>query len=138
MKSVANCAYPWMTNQSSRTAAGSSGPLTAQRAVRRALKRAMRCASGSAIGGIKRCPLTGASGGEAAGRITIRPCPLEPHGASGMSGGSAQQDPNKLGWGFAAVIIALAIVANVAAFTIHKATYLKPDKPAPSATAAEH
>jgi hypothetical protein len=39
-------------------------------------------------------------------------------------------DPNKLGWGFAAVIIVLAIVANVTAFSIHKATFQKPDKPA--------
>ena len=30
--------------------------------------------------------------------------------------------------GFAALIIALAIVANLTAYTIHKATYLKPDK----------
>ena len=52
-----------------------------------------------------------------------------------MSGSTALHDPNKLGWGFAAAIIVLAIVANVAAFSIHKATYLKPDAPA---AAAEH
>lgn len=45
-------------------------------------------------------------------------------------------DPNKLGWGFAAVIIVLAIAANVTAYSIHKATYLKPDKPA--STQAAH
>jgi len=46
-----------------------------------------------------------------------------------MSANGEQYDPNKLGWGFAAAIIVLAIVANVTAFSIHKATYLKPDKP---------
>ncbi len=50
---------------------------------------------------------------------------------------SEPYDPNKLGWGFAAVIIVLAIVANVTAYSIHKATYLKPDKPA-AAEAAGH
>lgn len=54
-----------------------------------------------------------------------------------MTGSSAPYDPNKLGWGFAAVIIVLAVVANVAAFSIHKATYQKPDKPA-AAEAAAH
>lgn len=53
-----------------------------------------------------------------------------------MSTSSEQYDPNKLGWGFAAAIIVLAIVANVTAYSIHKATYLKPDKPA--AAQAEH
>ena len=47
-----------------------------------------------------------------------------------MSGSTAPHNPNTLGWGFAAVIIVLAIVANVAAYSIHKATYLTPDKPA--------
>ncbi len=47
------------------------------------------------------------------------------------------QDPNKLGWGFAMVIIVLAIAANVTAFSIHKATYLKPDS-APAATTQAH
>jgi hypothetical protein len=42
-------------------------------------------------------------------------------------------DPSKQGWGFAAAIIVLAIVANVTAYSIHKATYLKPDKPAAAA-----
>ena len=47
-------------------------------------------------------------------------------------------DPNKLGWGFAAAIIVLAVVANVdRVFSLHKATYLKPDK-APAAEAAAH
>lgn len=45
-----------------------------------------------------------------------------------MSGSGEQYDPNRLGWGFAAVIIVLAIVANLTAFSVHKATYLKPDK----------
>jgi hypothetical protein len=53
-----------------------------------------------------------------------------------MSNSGTSYDPNKLGWGFAAAIIVLAIVANVAAFSIHKATYLKPDKP--KAEAAAH
>lgn len=53
-----------------------------------------------------------------------------------MSNSSSEPyDPNKLGWGFAAAIIVLAIVANVAAYSIHKATYLKPDKPAAAAEA---
>jgi hypothetical protein len=47
-----------------------------------------------------------------------------------MSGSTAPHNPNTLGWGFATVIIVLAIVANVTAYSIHKATYLKPDKPA--------
>lgn len=47
-----------------------------------------------------------------------------------MSSSTAPHNPNTLGWGFAAVIIVLAIVANVAAYSIHKATYQKPDKPA--------
>jgi len=35
--------------------------------------------------------------------------------------------PSRHGWGIAALIIALAIVANATAYSIHKATYLKPD-----------
>lgn len=54
-----------------------------------------------------------------------------------MAGTDSSYDPNKLGWGFAAAIIVLAIVANITAFSIHKATYLKPDKPA-AAAAASH
>jgi hypothetical protein len=46
-----------------------------------------------------------------------------------MSNNDTSYDPNKLGWGFAAAIIVLAIVANLTAFSIHKATYQKPDKP---------
>ncbi len=42
-------------------------------------------------------------------------------------------NPSSKGWGVAAFIIALAILANVTAYSIHKATYLKPDK-APAAT----
>ena len=49
---------------------------------------------------------------------------------------AANPDPNRLGWGFAAAIIVLAIVANVTAYSVHKATYLKPDKPAAAAAAA--
>ena len=45
-------------------------------------------------------------------------------------------NPSAQGWGVAAFIIALAIVANVAAYSIHKATYLKPDAPKPAAEAA--
>ncbi len=52
-----------------------------------------------------------------------------------MSGKTEAYDPTRLGWGFAAAIIVLAIVANVTAYSIHKATYLKPDK-APAAEAA--
>ena len=49
---------------------------------------------------------------------------------SEMSHTEKDPNPNRLGWGFAAAIILLAVIANVAAFSIHKATYLKPDKPA--------
>ena len=49
---------------------------------------------------------------------------------------AANPDPNRLGWGFAAAIIVLAIVANVTAYSVHKATYLKPDKPDKPAAAA--
>ena len=45
-------------------------------------------------------------------------------------------NPSRHGWGVAALIITLAIIANVTAYSIHKATYLKPDKPA--ATEASH
>jgi hypothetical protein len=37
-------------------------------------------------------------------------------------------NPSSKGWGFAALIVALAIIANVTAWSIHKTTYLKPDK----------
>jgi hypothetical protein len=50
-----------------------------------------------------------------------------------MSENGTSYDPNKLGWGFAGAIIILAIVANLTAYSIHKATYLKPDKPAKAA-----
>ena len=46
---------------------------------------------------------------------------------------SERYNPNTKGWGVAALIIALAIIANVTAYTIHKATYLKPDKASTSA-----
>ena len=42
-------------------------------------------------------------------------------------------NPNTKGWGVAALIIALAIIANVTTYSIHKATYLKPDKAPASA-----
>ncbi len=45
-------------------------------------------------------------------------------------------NPSSQGWGVAAFIIALAIAANVTAYAIHKATYLKPDKV--KATAEAH
>lgn len=55
-----------------------------------------------------------------------------------MSSQSSQDLHNK-GWGFALFIIILAIVANVTAFSIHKATYLQPsdkaDAHAPKAAA---
>jgi len=44
--------------------------------------------------------------------------------------------PSSQGWGVAALIIILAIVANTMAYRVHKATYLQPD--APAAAAAEH
>jgi hypothetical protein len=43
--------------------------------------------------------------------------------------------PSSQGWGVAAFIILLAIVANTMAYRVHKATYLQPDAPA---AAAEH
>ncbi len=46
-------------------------------------------------------------------------------------------NPSSQGWGIAAFIVVLAIVANTVAYRIHNATYLKPDAPA-SAAAAEH
>jgi hypothetical protein len=41
---------------------------------------------------------------------------------------SDRVNPSSKGWGVAALIIALAIIANVTAWSIHKATYLKPDR----------
>jgi len=41
---------------------------------------------------------------------------------------SDRVNPSSQGWGVAALIIALAIIANVTAYSIHQATYLKPDK----------
>lgn len=41
---------------------------------------------------------------------------------------TSEVNPSAQGWGVAALIIALAIIANVAAYSIHQATYLKPDK----------
>jgi hypothetical protein len=45
-------------------------------------------------------------------------------------------NPSSQGWGVAALIITLAIIANVTAYSIHKATYLKPDNAPPPATQA--
>ncbi len=42
---------------------------------------------------------------------------------------SGDYNPSAKGWGFAALIITLAIIANVTAYSIHQATYLKPDAP---------
>ena len=39
-----------------------------------------------------------------------------------------QVNPSSQGWGVAAAILLLAIAANFAAYSIHKATYLMPDK----------
>ncbi|MDA1080610.1 MAG: hypothetical protein O2973_02875 [Gemmatimonadetes bacterium] len=47
---------------------------------------------------------------------------------------SDRVNPSSQGWGVAALIIALAIIANVTAYSIHKATYLKPDAPKAAAT----
>lgn len=46
------------------------------------------------------------------------------------------QNLHNRGWGFALLIIFLAIAANVTAFTIHKMTYLQPPSKAPAS--AEH
>ena len=40
---------------------------------------------------------------------------------------SEKVNPSAHGWGIAALIVALAVIANVTAYSIHKATYLKPD-----------
>ncbi len=40
---------------------------------------------------------------------------------------SQRVSPSSQGWGVAAFIIILAIVANTMAYRIHKATYLTPD-----------
>lgn len=53
-----------------------------------------------------------------------------------MADAESSYDPNRLGWGFAAAIIVLAIVANVTAYSVHKATYQQPDKPAAAQSAA--
>ncbi|HKS05167.1 MAG TPA: hypothetical protein VJR92_02540 [Gemmatimonadaceae bacterium] len=51
----------------------------------------------------------------------------------------ATQDLHNRGWGFALLIILLAIAANVTAFTIHKKTYLQPKSTAAAAeTKAAH
>ena len=87
--------------------------------------------------GINPRAVAATSGGSLPGPITIR---TEPRflRSDQMSSSNEAHDPNKLGWGFAAAIIVLAIVANVAAYSTHKATYLKPDKAVPAAGAAAH
>jgi hypothetical protein len=55
-----------------------------------------------------------------------------------MTAKNEAYDPNRLGWGFAAAIVALAIIANVTAYSIHKATYLKPDKAPAAGAEASH
>jgi hypothetical protein len=50
----------------------------------------------------------------------------------------SSQDLHNRGWGFALIIIILAIVANVTAFSIHKATYLEPRDNAHAPKAAAH
>ena len=55
-----------------------------------------------------------------------------------MTAKNEAYDPSRLGWGFAAAIVALAIIANVTAYSIHKATYLKPDRPAAAAAEGSH
>lgn len=50
----------------------------------------------------------------------------------------SSQDLHNRGWGFALVIILLAIAANVTAFSIHKATYLQPSDNAHAPKAAAH
>ena len=47
---------------------------------------------------------------------------------------SERVTPSAHGWGIAALIVALAVIANVTAYSIHKATYLKPDGPKAAAT----
>jgi hypothetical protein len=49
-----------------------------------------------------------------------------------------QQNLRNRGWGFALVIIVLAIVANITAFSIHKATYLQPKADAEQPPTAAH
>lgn len=49
---------------------------------------------------------------------------------------SPSTDLHNRGWGFALFIVVLAIVVNVAVFSIHKATYLQPRDHAPAGGAA--
>jgi hypothetical protein len=74
---------------------------------------------------MKRDPRRAASGAIAAEWNTALRFPLQ-HGAGTVS--EDRYNPSSKGWGFAALIVALAIIANVTAWSIHKATYLKPDK----------
>ena len=48
----------------------------------------------------------------------------------------SSQDLHNRGWGFALLILVIAIVANAAAFTMHQATYLQPQHRAPAPPAA--
>jgi hypothetical protein len=74
---------------------------------------------------MKRGPGRPASGAIAVVWRTALRFPVQ-HGAGTVSEG--RYNPSSKGWGIAALIIALAIIANVTAYSIHKATYLKPDK----------
>ena len=44
-------------------------------------------------------------------------------------------NPSSKGWAVAALIIGLAILANLSAYAIHTATYLKPDQAKPAGEA---
>ena len=48
------------------------------------------------------------------------------------------QDLHNRGWGFALIIIVLAIAANVTAYTIHKKTYLQPKSSTATETKSAH
>ena len=90
-----------------------------------------------AIYGMKQDPDVPASGrptGVIAGKRLPALRFLVQNGACKVS--TDRVNPSSQGWGVAALIIALAIIANVTAYSIHKATYLKPDKPATAATQA--
>ena len=78
-----------------------------------------------AIPVMKRDPGRPASGAIAAEWRTALRFPIQ-QGAGIVSEG--RYNPSTKGWGIAALIIALAIIANVTAWSIHKATYLKPDR----------
>ncbi len=49
----------------------------------------------------------------------------------------SEYNPSREGWGPITAILILAVVTNLVVYSIHKKTYLAPDKPAKAAT-AEH